>query len=143
MEPKSKGFTLIELLVVIAIIGLLSAVVLASLNTARMKARDARRFSDMQSVVQALQLYTNDNNGTYPKVNGFLSNISTYIVPKYMPSLPVDPSSAQGYWYAYCSSTGSAYSLIIYDEEKGTLCGVQTPAPDTCKLFNFFTVNPC
>ncbi|MFA6177660.1 MAG: prepilin-type N-terminal cleavage/methylation domain-containing protein [Candidatus Paceibacterota bacterium] len=38
---KNKGFTLIELLVVVAIIGLLSSIVMASLNTARLKGKDS------------------------------------------------------------------------------------------------------
>lgn len=59
---KSKGFTLIELLVVISIIGLLSSVVLASLNTARVKARDARRKADLAQIRTALHLYY-DKNG--------------------------------------------------------------------------------
>lgn len=60
-----KGFTLIELLVVISIIGLLSSVVLASLNTAREKARDARRITDIRQVQNALEIYHSQFNA-YP-----------------------------------------------------------------------------
>ncbi len=51
---RSRGFTLIELLVVIAIIGLLASIILASLNTAQQKGRDARRVSDLQEIGQAM-----------------------------------------------------------------------------------------
>jgi type II secretion system protein G len=62
---RSRGFTLIELMVVISIIGLLSSVILASLNTARNKAYDATRKTNLVQVQQALELYYNDN-GRYP-----------------------------------------------------------------------------
>lgn len=68
-KSKTKGFTLIELLVVIAIIGILSSVVLASLNTARAKARDAKRLSDMHQMQVALELYYNSFGG-YPDSDG-------------------------------------------------------------------------
>ena len=62
---KRKGFTLIELLVVIAIIGLLSTLSVVSLNSARGKARDAARKSDMNSISTAMELY-NVETGGYP-----------------------------------------------------------------------------
>jgi len=64
-RQDSKGFTLIELLVVIAIIGILSSVVLASLNSARKKGRDARRVSDIMQIRTAFELFF-DSCRQYP-----------------------------------------------------------------------------
>lgn len=57
---------MIELLVVISIIGLLSSVVLVSLGSARAKARDAKRLSDIHQVVLALDLYHDSNGQRFP-----------------------------------------------------------------------------
>ncbi len=96
MFKNKKGFTLIELLVVIAIIGILASVVLASLNTARKKSRDARRIADIKQLQLALELYF-DATRAYPATLSLLQ--TTYI-----PVVSNDPLGAV-YTYEKCSDT--------------------------------------
>jgi prepilin-type N-terminal cleavage/methylation domain-containing protein len=86
-----KGFTLIELLVVIAIIALLSSVVLASLASARVKSRDARRVADLHMLQLAMELYY-DKNQTYfiggTGVNGNGYGLMVNYAPAASPAYP-------------------------------------------------------
>lgn len=64
----SSGFTLIELLIVITIISALAVTVFVALNPAQrlLDARNARRTSDVDSILTALHTFIVDNKGTYP-----------------------------------------------------------------------------
>ncbi|MBI3290674.1 prepilin-type N-terminal cleavage/methylation domain-containing protein [Candidatus Falkowbacteria bacterium] len=68
-RKSGAGFTLIELLVVIAIIGLLTTLAVVALNSARQKARDAKRVADVKQIQTSLELYFNDAT-SYPVVGG-------------------------------------------------------------------------
>lgn len=67
-SSDTKGFTLIEILLVIGIIAVLATVVIVALDPAKRfkDARDSRRFSDMQSILSAVQQYIVDNKGVLP-----------------------------------------------------------------------------
>ena len=62
-----RGFTLIELLVVIAIIGILASVVLASLNSARIKGQIASIKSNLKNMIPQAEL-AYDVPGNYSTV---------------------------------------------------------------------------
>jgi prepilin-type N-terminal cleavage/methylation domain-containing protein len=61
-----RGFTLIELLVVIAVIGILAAVIISSVNSARSKARNTQRNSDIKQLVNAFNLGLDSSGGVFP-----------------------------------------------------------------------------
>lgn len=131
-----RGFTLIELLVVIAIIGMLSSVILASLNSARTKARDASRQASMKSLQVALELYYSTNNA-YP-IASFSSEPSDAwgnnsgnwipgLAPTYISALPRDPRGGNSVlcagWksaFLYHSPDGQNYMLISHCAPENT-----------------------
>lgn len=130
---SKRGFTLIELLIVIAIIGFLSSVVLIALESARIKARDARRISDIKQVQNALELYATNNNNTYPSTGtGYVSGLSGSLVPTYMPAMPTDPNRTASGQYRYSANASAPYTsyTILVNMEKDdptSWCKVQMP----------------
>jgi len=75
---KKKGFTLIELLVVIAIISLLSSVILASLESARSKGKNAAVQEDLNNIrSQAELIYNSTNSYTTVCTNAYVTNMYT------------------------------------------------------------------
>ena len=127
---KKRGFTLIELLIVIAIIGLLSTIITVAMGNARLKARDAKRMSDLKQIQTALELYYTDQNA-YPAGNSIqlgsanyaclnlVSGFTTAGCPNaFMATVPVDPSN-NNYLYTAASSTYTVSATL-----EGTVNGL-------------------
>lgn len=106
MNTRSRGFTLIELLVVIAIIGILASIVLASLDSARKKGRDARRVADIKQLQLALELYYDAHNA-FPAVIYPASGVSALVSENFISTMPTDPQTT-GAAYSYAGLKGSA-----------------------------------
>jgi len=132
MKNFNRGFTLIELLVVIAIIGLLSSVVLVSLNSVRVRARDTKRVSEMKSMVNAIEM-ARTSGITPPSLYSPISSLSGILVSTYISSIPVDPnpSALIGVTYYYCNlntftagnychndTDSNTYAIAFYTENK-------------------------
>jgi prepilin-type N-terminal cleavage/methylation domain-containing protein len=122
LSYKRKGFTLIELLVVIAIIGVLASVVLATTNTARAKARDARRRAAVQQVKLALEFYF-DTNNVYPSIGPDHTGIAwtglAAPLAPYISRIDEDPSGTTWHTIAYVRGPTDAYGIYMRYESTG------------------------
>jgi prepilin-type N-terminal cleavage/methylation domain-containing protein/prepilin-type processing-associated H-X9-DG protein len=68
---QRHAFTLIELLVVIAIIAILAAILFPVFARARDKARQATCLTNLRQIGNALGMYLQDYDETYPNIYGF------------------------------------------------------------------------
>lgn len=125
-----KGFTLIELLVVIAIIVTLAVLVSVAIDPVRrfQESRNARRWSDVNSINTAIHTFILDNSGAMPSGMvadgseyqlGTCSNDGAALCPgaadacldlgseldNYLKSMPIDPLNGTA------STTGYSVSL--------------------------------
>jgi len=128
-----KGFTLIELMVVITIIALLSVVVFASFNDARMQSRDKARMTSLKQLQLAVEFYK-AQNGRYPEacrgagqwsgqqgtVYACPGGSTQYIVglaPDFIGELAVDPkqpvTNDRGILYR-TNANGTAFKLLAH-----------------------------
>jgi prepilin-type N-terminal cleavage/methylation domain-containing protein len=119
----NRAFTLIELLVVISIIGILIALSVFGLQSARQSSRDARRKADLEQIRSGLEIYKADCNrypsGTAlpsPLVGTITYGSSCLPTNTYISTLPVDPTSP-GSSYGYSSSDGVTYILCAALEQ--------------------------
>jgi len=115
----TNGFTLIELLVVISIVGLLSTVILSNLNTARVKAEDAKKQILVRQYYEAFQQYLLYNDGNLPPIvpdaDGNGTDLTGRIIPLFV---------AQGILPNTSMATEITNNFIVYIWKNYT-----TPAP--------------
>jgi prepilin-type N-terminal cleavage/methylation domain-containing protein len=145
-----KGFTLIELLIVIVIIAALAVTVFVALNPVqRLKdSRDARRTSDVETILTAIHEYIVDNKGALPtglttgmsetqlgtaasactiSTGGCVASASACVdlttpLSKYLKSVPTDPTGGSTY-----TAAKTGYSVTVDSNNIVTVkaCGTE------------------
>lgn len=129
-QKQQQGLSLIEGLVITGIVGLLGTLAAVALDSARERARDAKRLADVVRTQAALELYFNDNN-SYPVVeeatalgqsvtaclgsSGFAAGCDSESETVYMNPVPSTPQDGLKELVT-CSDTASAYCYVGGEE---------------------------
>lgn len=82
MTKNKKGFTLIELLIVVAIIAIIAGIIFVALNPLKrfQDSRDARRISDIETILAAVKTNQVDRGGIYIDEVEALDNGEVYMI---------------------------------------------------------------
>jgi len=158
---NNLAFTLIELLVVISIIGILTTLVLANLNAARERGRDAQRKSDLHTLQNALRLYYNDtgsypgNDGNYQIVGcgtkgsriacswgGAWTTTEGGIYANLLPKDPLDVPADTVNYYRYTNIDADNYTIEACLENKSDSKGVVASNSTWCPSTLEYVVRP-
>lgn len=106
----------------IAIIGLLSSIVLASLSSARQKAKNTAYLAELKQLITALKLYREDN-GSYPPppsdyytntTGSWTTSLVTALEGNYIPGIPIHPDNDPGTYFTHIlinNTPGATYSF--------------------------------
>ncbi|MBU1160062.1 prepilin-type N-terminal cleavage/methylation domain-containing protein [Patescibacteria group bacterium] len=139
---KNKGFTLIEILVVIGIIAILAAVAIVAINPARQfaQANNAQRWSNVNTILNAVYQYAIDNNGSLPSTitavdteicetnaascTGLIDLSDITLNELYLVSMPLDPQCpdaclTDGVGYTISTSANGRVIVIAPDAQLG------------------------
>lgn len=133
MKTKKQGFTLLEILLVVAIIAILAAIVIIAINPNKQlsDSRNSARWSDVNTILNAVYQYSIDTNGTVPSTistslmeicktggacSGYIDLSALTDDGTYLTAIPIDPlsSSANGTGY-YIQKTANNRIRVLAD----------------------------
>jgi len=141
---NKKGFTLIELLVVIAIIGMLAGIVLVSMGTARMKARDARRQSDIRQIGLAMEMcyddatcgardqYCQATAASQPTRVGGPVTCNAVGGTDYLNPIPADPLNTGTHIYTWLDNSANPGQFCVFTQAEGSANYFAASEKGTC-----------
>lgn len=159
---------MIELLIVIAIIGILSSVIMVSLNGGRIKARDAKRIDALRNIASMLDVYFQEqghypvraswvgdcanpsgtnwipDSGSYTWSDAFISQVPrdpARACPSVYPYNASDDRASTKYAYKSTDAAGSGYELMARLEDPNNPKTIKNDKTRDCAGAEYFATD--